>query len=409
MDSSDYSYQKYPQSLQLSRESVVLLKNSGNLLPLSINIESKANTAAPKPKIAVIGPNADNIYNQIGDYSPPIKAGSGYTIAAGINELLSENYDILNFDNNKINYIKSDHFEEDLNSIKDIAAQSDLVILVLGGSSSRFTNNSWENIEFDSNGAAIINKNVFMDCGEGVDSSSINLPGWQDTLFDEVKKMGKPVITVMIQGRPYAIPEIAEKTDALLTCFYPGPLGGLAIAEILTGKISPSGRLPVSVPRNVGQIPVYYNLKNSYKAMKYCDVENTPLFTFGEGFGYGKFEYSNFTVSNMEFTTDELHKKTISVDFTVQNIGIMADTAVPQLYVQDLCASVIPRVRELKNFSKVALLPDECKNISLELGYTDFCIWDANMNFNAEEGQFKLFLMDNNEVLFETVVSLKES
>lgn len=167
-----------------------------------------------------------------------------------------------------------------------LAAKADTVVLALGGSSSRF-----EQARFDTNGAALSGS---MDCGEGVDSAGLRLPDGQHELFARVRAAAKKLVTVLIIGRPYAVPEITEGSDGLLVAFYPGPWGGQALAEILLGRFSPSGRLPVSFPRHPGQLPVYYNPKAGIVPWSYADSKQGPLFSFGDGMGYGRIQYRDF-------------------------------------------------------------------------------------------------------------------
>ncbi|HKM04344.1 MAG TPA: glycoside hydrolase family 3 N-terminal domain-containing protein [Lachnospiraceae bacterium] len=363
-----YTYENYPESLELARESIVLLKNENNTLPLTNSME----------KIALLGPNADNIYNQIGDYSPPLAKGVGKTVLEGMQ---NNGFEILYGDGADI--VKS----------VEIAISCETVVLVLGGSSNRFTG-----VDFDINGAAIVTDGIAMDCGEGVDSGKLELPGNQMHLFEEVYKLGKKMITIMIGGRPYAMEEIAEKTNALLYSFYPGPMGGQAISEIIFGKLSPSGRLPVSIPRNVGQLPVYYNYKSSYAGIKYYDLKKAPLYQFGEGFGYSQLEYKDIKV--------EVIKTSVKIFFNIENKGDFDEFAVPQLYRKIMASSVVPRVCELKGFVKVLIQKGEKRQVCLELGKEDFSVWDHEMAFTFEGGQYELTLKDSGKEIWKSVVVL---
>lgn len=394
---SDYSYEKFPQSLNLSRESLVLLKNESKLLPLNPDKITS---------IAVIGPNADAIYNQLGDYTPPIREAQGVTILQGVKKLVQE----LNEQNSVDIMVKYcpgcglfDGLEEEIEKAVKTAASCDITILALGGSSSRFSG-----AVFDSNGAAITDEKVRMDCGEGVDCCNLELPEIQQRLAEKVLSATSHVITVMIQGRPYVITEIAEKTEALLCSFYPGIKGGQAIAELLFGKISPSGRLPVSIPRHTGQLPVYYNYKASYQAMNYYDVEKTPLYSFGSGLSYTEFQYDNITLSKEKISLMELRKEGIKLSLKIQNTGEYDSFAVPQLYVRDKQASVIRRVRELKAFTKVWVPKEDAVLASLSLNEEKLSIWNDQMKFVMEPGDFELYLCDCGKVIWKgqiTVVS----
>ena len=281
-----------------------------------------------------------------------------------------------------------------------------MVILAICGSSSRFGG-----ALFDNNGAAVVqgtqkdisidsdlvrkNKEAWaMDCGEGMDSSTLSLPGDQLDWFLFVRESKKPLISIVVAGRPYAISKIASKTDALLYCFYPGPYGGLALAQLLYGQESPSGRLPISIPAHVGQLPVYYNPKRSYEAMKYWDEEDHALYEFGEGFGYGQLSYENMTLQK-EIDNGSFAYK---VTFSVSNKSDADDFAVPQLYVRDIAASTVRRVRELKRFTKTSLKAGQTKQISILLDRNAFTIWNLQMKQVVEPGEFEILLMDQGKI-----------
>ncbi len=387
-----YSYEQYPQSLELARQSAVLLKNEG-ILPLDLK---KVKT------IAVIGPNADNIYNQLGDYTPPLREGEGVTLLKGLVSLCP---------NTEIRYAQgcsiSGKDETGIKTAVELASSSDIVILALGGSSSRFAGAS-----FDINGAAVAPEpdgdsasNSQMDCGEGVDCAGLALPGAQHGLAQAVFDTGKPVITVLIQGRPYAVEEEAARSRALISAFYPGPIGGQALAEILLGKVCPSGCLPVSIPRSAGQLPVYYNYKVSYDAMRYRDMANTPLFPFGFGLSYTRFKAENFKLRTETISLEKLEKgEKFELAFTVRNAGNLEGHAVLQLFVEDLQASTVRRIRELKGFTKVRLAPGEEKACRLELEYGELAVWDSGMRYCVEPGEFLLELRESGRKVWSGLV-----
>ena len=289
-----------------------------------------------------------------------------------------------------------------------------MVILAIGGSSSRFGG-----ALFDNNGAAVVqgtqkdisidsdlvrkNKEAWaMDCGEGMDSSTLSLPGDQLDWFLFVRESKKPLISIVVAGRPYAISKIASKTDALLYSFYPGPYGGLALAQLLYGQESPSGRLPISIPAHVGQLPVYYNPKRSYEAMKYWDEEDHALYEFGEGFGYGQLSYENMTLQKETDHGSFAYK----VTFSVSNKSDADDFAVPQLYVRDIAASTVRRVRELKGFTKTSLKAGQTKQISILLDRNAFTIWNLQMKQVVEPGEFEILLMDQGKIWDRQTITL---
>lgn len=396
-DSKEESYtmEKYPQSLQLARESVVLLKNQ-NVLPLKTSDQ----------KIFVLGPSADDIYRMLGDYTPPVSDENSFTLLKGLEYLAGDRI------------IKTCSYtaltEEKKKEVQKLIDWADVVIMAIGGSSSRFGG-----ALFDNNGAAVVqgtqkdvskdsdlvrkNKEAWaMDCGEGMDSSTLSLPGDQLDWFLFVRESNKPLISIVVAGRPYAISEIASKTDALLYSFYPGPYGGLALAQLLYGQESPSGRLPISIPAHVGQLPVYYNPKRSYEAMKYWDEEDHALYEFGEGFGYGQLSYENMTLQK-ETDHDSF---TYKVTFSVSNKSDADDFAVPQLYVRDIAASTVRRVRELKGFTKTSLKAGQTKQISIVLDKAAFTIWNLQMKQVVEPGEFEILLMDQGKIWDRQTITL---
>ena len=395
-DSKEESYtmEKYPQSLQLARESVVLLKNQ-DVLPLKTSNQ----------KILVLGPSADEIYRMLGDYTPPVSDENSFTLLKGLEYLAGERI------------IKTCSYtaltEEKKKEVQKLIDWADVVIMAIGGSSSRFGG-----ALFDNNGAAVVqgtqkdskdsdlvrkNKEAWaMDCGEGMDSSTLSLPGDQLDWFLFVRESNKPLISIVVAGRPYAISEIASKTDALLYSFYPGPYGGLALAQLLYGQESPSGRLPISIPAHVGQLPVYYNPKRSYEAMKYWDEEDHALYEFGEGLGYGQLLYENMTLQK-ETDHDSF---TYKVTFSVSNKSDADDFAVPQLYVRDIAASTVRRVRELKGFTKTSLKAGQTKQISIVLDKDAFTIWNLQMKQVVEPGEFEILLMDQGKIWDRQTITL---
>ena len=381
----DYSYEKYPQALEIARESVVLLENRNEILPLS---------KEPR-KIAVIGPNADAVYNQLGDYSPQVKREKCSTVLDGVRSYFGDN----------VVYARGcgvfeGRQEEQTEAVK-LAEQSDITILVLGGSSSRFGE-----VSFDANGAAISEHGVSMDCGEGVDTADVALPAVQRELAEKVFATGSKVITVIIGGRAYAPEPVSEKSDALLYAFYPGMQGGKAIAEILFGEVNPSGRLPVSLPRCSGQLPVYYNYKNSYRSMHYYNIPDGAAYTFGYGKSYTNFEYEDVSFGNTEVALDELHKNGIQAEMTIKNVGEYDGYAVPLVYIAGEQGSVVRRAKELKGFKKVWLKKGESKRVSILLPAEAFAVWNFEMEFKVEPGRVKLILEEMGQTVGSETINL---
>ncbi|MDO4332909.1 MAG: glycoside hydrolase family 3 N-terminal domain-containing protein [Eubacteriales bacterium] len=379
-----FPYEKYPQSLQMARESGVLLKNREGVLPLT----------AQSGRLAVIGPNADALYNQLGDYSPPMRREDGCTVLDGIKQIFADW---------QVSYTQGCYLRgrapEMLEEAKKLAEESDLIVCVLGTSSSRFGG-----AVFDANGAALnlnTESGLGMDCGEGMDCADLELPEAQTELLKTLAQTGKRIVTVVIAGRPLALRTVCELSDAVLLSFYPGPLGGLAIAELLAGRENPSGRLPVSLPAATGQVPVYYNYKSSYLAWNYMDAKKAPLFSFGFGLDYTRYTYENVALSAARLTTDELKENGISLRMKIRNAGGRAGFAVPQLYVKDVAASTVRRVKELKAFDKVWLEAGQEKDVCLALGEEQLGLWNERMQFVTEPGVFELELSDKGESIWK--------
>lgn len=381
----EYSYEKYPQALQIARESVVLLENRNDILPLSKETR----------KIAVIGPNADAVYNQLGDYSPQVKRENCSTVLDGVRSYLGD----------KAVYARGcgvfDGTQEELEEAVKLAEQSDITILVLGGSSSRFGE-----VSFDANGAAISEHGVSMDCGEGVDTAELSLPAVQRELAEKIFATGSKVITVIIGGRAYALDEVAEKADAVLYGFYPGMQGGKAIGEILFGEVNPSGRLPVSLPRCSGQLPVYYNYKNSYRSMHYYNIPDGAAYTFGYGKSYTNFEYEDISFGKKDVAIEELHKNGIQAEMTIKNVGEYDGYAVPLVYIAGEQGSVVRRAKELKGFKKVWLKKGESKRVSILLPAEAFAVWNFEMEFKVEPGRVKLILEEMGQTVGSETINL---
>lgn len=331
------TFQETSLQLQTARESMVLLKNDG-ILPLSNDIVS----------IAVIGPNADNMYNQLGDYTTPQNPNDIVTVLDGI---INRAKDGTNFFYAKGCSIR-DTNDADFESAIKAAKSADVTILVVGGSSARDFKTSYE-----STGAAVVNDHISdMDCGEGYDRVSLELSGLQEDLIKEIAKLNKPLIIVYIEGRPLLKNTANEVANALLTAFYPGEQGGNAIADVIFGNYNPAGRLPISQPRNTGQIPIYYSQP---KPHDYVECESTPLFCFGHGLSYTKFEYSNLIINKLD--------DKIEVSLDVKNTGDYDGDEVVQLYLRDEYATITPAEKLLKGFKRVFILTNDTQHITFTI------------------------------------------
>ncbi|QFK71465.1 beta-glucosidase [Pradoshia sp. D12] len=363
--------QKEEINLESARQSIVLLKNEG-ILPLKNNLK----------KIAVIGPNANSIYNQLGDYTPFQQEDHVITVLKGIEKLAG---------GTEVVYEKGcgirSRSTEGIEKAVSLAESSDVAIVVLGGSSARDFK-----AQFDLNGAVVnITGEEEMDCGENVDVASLELGGHQLQLLQRIMKTGTPTITILIQGRPHAIPWIAANAPAILSAWYPGQMGGQAIAEILFGHVNPSGRLPVSIPRSSMQIPVFYNHKDGNYKKDYFDMIGSSLFPFGFGLSYTTFTYENLQCSEQAISVDKLSAGQIfnlSVDVT--NSGGSDGYDVIQLYLKGKESSITRRVRELKGFKKVWIKAGETKEVTFDIGKEELQIYGNQRQYTIEPGNFDL-------------------
>lgn len=368
---TSFTVDKFPQTLQLARESAVLLKNDG-VLPLGKNV-----------KAALISPAAEDIYAMLGDYTPPVKPGTYVTLLEGMKKSAARA-------GSEILASKG----SDPQQVRQTIADSDVVILALGGSSSRFNG-----ADFDANGAAITSGRTRMDCGEGVDLAQLELSKDQRELaalvLDTAKEKKKKVICLLTGGRPY-VPGRLLEGNALLYAFYPGPYGGQALGEIVFGQVDPSGRLPVSVPVAAGQLPVCYNAKASY-VRHYTDVSDSPAFTFGDGLSY-----SHFAFQDCKLSTDTLpdSSDSLTLSFTLTNTSTRAGAAVPLLFFRCRQGTVTRRVKELGAFTKVFLGPGESKHVELMLKAESLCEWDAQMKRTLTPTQVHLSLEESGEPVF---------
>lgn len=350
---------------QVAREGVVLLKNDG-LLPLSKNLK----------RVAVIGPNADMMYNQLGDYTAPQDRKELTTVLDGVKNLLPKA---------QVTYVKGcavrDTTQSQIKEAVAAAKAADVTILVVGGSSARDFETTYL-----STGAAIVNKNAIadMECGEGYDRADLHLMGDQEKLMKALLDSGVKLVVVYIQGRPLNMNLASGQANALLTAWYPGEQGGQAIADVLFGDYNPAGRLPVGIPRNVGQLPVHYSKHPSHN---YVDSSADPLFSFGYGLSYTKFEYSDLQL--VPGNGMDVYQ---TVKCTVKNVGNVDGDEVVQLYINDVVASVEPLHKALKGFKRIHLKAGESKEISFNLGFEELSLYNMQMQQVVEPGKFKVMI-----------------
>lgn len=328
-------------ALQAARESVVLLKNDG-ILPLCKDARPCVST------IAVIGPNADNIYNQLGDYTAPQDPNDIITVLKGIKNRAKPDTKIIYSKGCSIRDTHDADFQDAVNTAKS----ADVTILVVGGSSARDFKTSYE-----STGAALVDNHISdMDCGEGYDRESLELSGLQEDLIKEMAKLHKPLIIIYIEGRPMLENTANEVADALITAFYPGEQVGNAIADVIFGNYNPAGRLPISQPRHTGQIPVYYSQP---KPHDYVEGESSPLYCFGYGLSYTTFEYNNLNINKLN--------NEIVVSFDVKNTGNYDGDEVVQLYLRDEYATITPAEKLLKGFKRIFIKKNDTQHVTLTI------------------------------------------
>lgn len=361
-------------NLQAARESICLLKNTSALLPLPLN---------KKQTIAVIGPNADALYHQLGDYTAPQAAGRGTTILQGLKQIASPLITLSYAEGCQVRHPLPGGIEQAVS----LAEQADYVVLVLGGSSAR----NFEMI-FQVNGA-VSSKGPNMDAGENVDVADLALPDCQLSLFQALRLTQKPIIIILNQGRPYAIPELSAEADAILALFYPGAMGGLAVAETLFGLNNPSGKLPVSIPRSSGQLPVYYNQKDVVYKEDYYDMRGQALYPFGFGLSYSQFQYRQLDVQPAALSITDLEQGArFSCQVTLTNESGRAGEEVVQLYLHARQGSITRRKRELKAFTKVHLAPYETKTVTLTLDAQALSVSSAGRSYAIEPGVMDIFI-----------------
>ena len=255
--------------------------------------------------------------------------------------------------------------------------EADVVVLVVGGSSARDFKTSYEDT-----GAAIVDDHISdMECGEGYDRCTLDLLGRQNELMEAVYSLGKPVVTVYIEGRPMLKNIAAEKSNALLTLWYPGMEGGSALADILWGEYNPAGRLPISITRNVGQIPVYYSQPN---CSDYVESSSKPLYAFGYGLSFTQFEYSDLQIEQHPNNADAL----FVISCSVKNVGDYNGDEVVQLYVRDEEASLTPLSKLLKGFQRVHINKGETQTVSFVLSESDLSVYSTEKGWHFEPGEF---------------------
>ena len=367
----------------IADESIILLQNNNGILPLD--------PAAIK-SIAVVGPNADQV--QYGDYTYTRDNKSGVTVLQGITDLVGDKV--------KVNYAKGCGISSlDTGGIAEAveaAEKSDVVVAVLGETSVILSGLGW------GRGPGEMESDDPFTTGEGYDITDINPIGVQRRLLEALKATGKPIVLVLVHGRPWSIGWEKDNMDAILEAWYPGEQGGNAVADILFGKVNPSGRLNATFPQSVGHIPVAYDHKPSAKGINrepgspekpgrdYVFSSPDPVFPFGHGLSYTNFEYSD-----MQTSADTFGSEGITVSVNVKNTGKRAGKEVVQLYVNDKISSVTTPVKALKAFSKIALEPGESRRVSFTIAPSELGLWNRDMKYVTEPGDFDFMFGKSSE------------
>lgn len=368
--------EKHLQTAKTAAEqSVILLKNENQTLPFTDKIKT----------LAVIGPMADAPYEQMGTWVFDGEKEHTQTPLTAIKEMYGDKVKVL--------FEKGLEYSRDKNTAGiaravSAARQADAVVVFVGEES-------------------ILS-------GEAHSLANLNLQGAQSQLIKELAATGKPVVTVVMAGRQLVIADEVKISDAMLYSFHPGTMGGPAIADILFGKVNPSGKTPVTFPRMSGQVPIYYAQHKTGRPANptemlideipveagqtsvgcrsfYLDAGNSPLFPFGYGLSYTTFEYSNLSLASDKLTAQD----TLSISFTLKNTGKYNGTEVVQLYVQDKVGSVTRPVKELKRFQRVTLKAGESTQVSLSLPVSELAFWGYDMNYTVEPGDFTLWVGTN--------------
>jgi beta-glucosidase len=378
---------------EVAAQSFVLLKNESNTLPLK-----KTGT------VALIGPLANTGSNMPGTWSVNADLKNTQSLLDGMKELVGAKIKILHSLGSNLledatfqeratmfgrEIPRDNRSEEEL--IKEAVAtaqQSDVVIAALGESSEM--------------------------TGESSSRTDLNIPAGQQRLLQALLKTGKPVVLVVFAGRPLTLTWEQEHVPAILNVWFGGTEAAKAITDVVFGNVSPSGKLTATFPKNVGQIPIYYSHKNTGRPLaegkwfqkfrsNYLDVDNNPLYPFGYGLSYTTFSYGDISLSNNSFQVGD----SITVSVKVTNTGTLEGKEVVQLYTQDLVGSITRPVKELKGFQKISLKPGESKEVTFVLSSEDLKFYNANLEYVAEPGDFKVFVGGNSRDVKETQFTLQ--
>lgn len=365
----------------IAAQTFVLLKNQDYLMPLQ-----------KKGKIALIGPLADNKMNMAGMWSVSADHSQSVTVLKGFRDAVSGRAEII--------YAKGCNIIDDPEYIRRIAAH--------GGLDADKLKTPEELLDEAINAAlnsdvviAVMGEAAEMS-GESASRSDISLPGNQQQLLKVLLKTGKPVVLVLFTGRPLTLTWENENIPAILNVWFGGTQTGNAVADVIFGNVNPSGKLPVSFPRNVGQIPVYYSHKNTGRPLpegewytkylsNYLDISNVPLYPFGYGLSYTEFEYSGLKLDKQLLTEGDR----LNVQVTLSNTGNYEGAEVVQLYIRDVVGSITRPVKELKGFRKVFLKAGESQKVSFTLTTEDLKFYNYDLEYDYEPGEFLIMTGGN--------------
>jgi len=369
----------------ISSQSMVLLKNANELLPLK-----KGGT------VAVIGPLGDNPENLPGTWSVAAKHSETISLLRGLKETMGDKVSFMyakgsNFEYNaelearsamfgKNSYRDNRPVEQIIKEAVEIAKKADVIVAALGEASEM--------------------------SGECSSRSDIGIPQAQKDLLVELKKTGKPIVLVLFTGRPLVLNQETEIADAILNVWFPGSEAGYAISDVLFGKVNPSGKLPMSFPRSVGQIPLYYNYKNTgrpeseedkfekFKSV-YLDIPNSPLYPFGYGLSYTTFNYSDISLNSSKLQGDQ----TLKASLTLTNTGKYDGSEIVQLYIRDINGSITRPMKELKGFQKIMLKTGESKTVTFDITPEDLKFYNSDLKYDWESGDFEIKIGGNSKDL----------
>lgn len=384
------SEENLKKARELTAKTFVLLKNENNVLPLN-----------KKEKVALIGPYADNIeilgsWSMFSDKSKITtlkeafenKIGRENVSYAKGSEILEEKEinQILQADGRNIVHIENEEemLESYIKEAIEVAKQADTIVLTIG--------------------------EYYRQSGEACSRSNIEIPNIQKRLLKELSKLNKKIVAVIFNGRPIILKDIAERVDSILEVWLPGTEGANAIADVLFGDVNPTGKLTMSFPQVTGQCPIYYNHYNTGRphrsntryVSRYQDIPTESYYPFGYGLSYSKFTYSSLKLSSKTLTEDSK----IIVSVKIKNESDVVGEEVVQLYIQDLVATVVRPVKELKAFKKVLIQPNEEKEVTFEINEEMLKFWNENLEFNSEEGEFKVFIGTNSEDTLSDIFTL---